>query len=97
MEGVHLLGNNIGLFADGAAEQLGLFKNGNTYFLETESLKDVPDMMFQEMPNFDFPRQDIVHSLNARDFQFILLFKKTSNPSSGFGCLNAAGKNCRKK
>ena len=66
-EGIHLLLDDIGHFADGALEQLGFFHNGQPDFLVGVSLQHASRAIFQVLPINGVRRQDVVHAADGLD------------------------------
>ncbi len=73
-KGVHLLFDDIGGFADGAAEEFGLFHHRHSDFGKTVGLKDAMGFSFKKLPGGYFTRQDIVHAFDACDVHGTFLY-----------------------
>jgi hypothetical protein len=64
-EGVHLLVDHIGAFADAAGEQLGEFEHRQADFLVTVAIQQGGQGVLQITPSRRLLRQDVVHAADG--------------------------------
>src|SRR6266481_5372314 len=61
----HLLGNNVGLFAHRALEELQVFDDGRADFLEVVNAKQLAHFRFDKVPRLRLRRQQIAGTANS--------------------------------
>ncbi len=71
---IHLLFDDIGSFADGAAEEFGLFHHRHPNFGKAVDFKDAMGFSLKKLPGGYFTRQYIVHAFDACDVHGTFLY-----------------------
>ena len=70
LPGVHLLGDDVGLLAHGAGEELGLLEDGRADLAEVVGVEDVAGGGLDEVPQRRFRREKIASSADALNHEF---------------------------
>ncbi len=65
--GEHLLGNDVGLFADAAGKQLGGFEQRSADFVKIVAAEDLAHTRLDKVPEIGVRRQEIAGTANGFD------------------------------
>jgi len=65
--GVHLFGDDVGLLAHGAGEELGLLEDGSADLMEVVDAEDVAGGGFDEVPQRGLRRQQVAGAADGFD------------------------------
>ena len=66
-EGVHLLGDDVGLLADSAREEFGALEGGHSYLPVAVARENLPRQLFGSLPPRRFFGQDVFHAAHRRE------------------------------
>ena len=69
VEGVHLLGDDVGVFSHPPGKQLGAFEDRRANFGEPIEGKDLPGGLLHPIPNHRFLRQNVPSPLDGLDHE----------------------------
>ena len=67
LPGEHLLGDDVGFFADAAREQAGVFEDGRAYLVEVVAREDVAHLGLDPVPQIGVGRQKVTGSADGFD------------------------------